>query len=205
MSEQVGQDEIWQCGVRCSFEEPFDEELYVTEVAANVAAWYSSAEAQHHPNTRLLWIKAARIAASGKYPTPTYHAPEALYADAVGGGGVSTGLPSFCCLAYSWLSSDHRRGPASHGRIYPPNFGIASPAGSSHVNAATTDLLVTAAKRLLTAIQNGDGTQITSPGIFSNVGAAASVITSVRVGNVLDTQRRRKNAAAEIYSAGAFP
>jgi hypothetical protein len=155
--------------------------------------------------SKLRWVKAARIGADGRYPSSTYHAPEALYASPPSGGGSGTNMPSFCSVALSFLSSDHRRGPASHGRVYPPNFAAPFSGGTSKISSATQGQLVHSAQLLLAAVQNADNSQIVSPGIFSKIGAAASVIDSVRVGNIIDSQRRRKYAAPEKYVAGTFP
>jgi hypothetical protein len=205
LREMGGDDEIWQCGIRCSVEAGFDEHTYVGEIAAPLVTWFQAGTSMHSNWAKLGWIKAAQIGADGRYPSTTYAPAHALIVPTMAGGGATQTMPAFCSVAYSWKASTHPRGPAANGRVYPPNYAAPLVYGSSVIADDTATTLVGAAQQLLAVVQNELGTQHTSPGIFSKIGGAAGNITSVKIGNVVDTQTRRKRKVPERYQAGTYP
>lgn len=103
------------------------------------------------------------------------------------------------------------RGIASNGRIYPP-ISLTVTAGSPRVGASMQNSARDAGKALLSAINQPTGGTfaiapcVVSRGANGGLGAGAlELITSVRVGNVVDVQRRRKNALKESYVSANWP
>lgn len=106
----------------------------------------------------------------------------------------------------------HTPGPSGRGRIYWPAIG-ATLDSAFKLSAPTPASLVSAFRTFL----NGIGTQINAG--FGQVSIAATVVLSVRsiknhvcrdvttiqIGDRLDTQRRRRDALPETYSSSVYP
>lgn len=195
--------EIWECGIRtvrevdggfCS-----DPDNYLSEVHGPLSTWFHGAGTAS-AFAQMKYVKANNINPDGTYQDPVTHVYD--YPSAV--VGVETqrmdGISSLC---YSWTTGISR-GLAHRGRIYPPN-GIYALAGAFTVSSSDTDLAVTRAKALLDAIKQLDGGSPMLPAVVSGVrGGAVQPITGVAVGNVYDSQRRRRNRLQETYSADTW-
>lgn len=122
------------------------------------------------------------------------------------GGAVSVSLPNQCALVVSLITP--RAGARYRGRIYVPALamlvganGRLQPSQAGPFLAATVTLL----KGLNTAAAANLSPTLWSLDVVSGVGAgAATNITSVRVGDVIDTQRRRRDALPENYLVGSL-
>lgn len=118
----------------------------------------------------------------------------AITSVAEAGTGTSVPTPPQNAICVSMLTG--LAGARNRGRFYLP------PPVSSAVT--TTGRLGTTQQ---TALVDGLGVAFSglatagfTPIVRSSVGGGAeTVVTSVRVGNVIDTQRRRRNAIAEVY------
>lgn len=173
-------------------------------IAAGMAGIFSGSGAAMGNQNRLTWAKANNIGSDGKYSQPTTHVWD--YPTPIIGGGASSGPPAMCTVAWSWGSTAKRRGPASRGRVYPPNNGlnqVTNPQGIIASSAQTSQLA--AAKAFLSMLATGSGTITAVPVLISTVSDAYSVIDEVRVGRVWDVQRRRKNQITEDYVTGVWP
>lgn len=209
LTEVTANDEVWECTVRgmsaaggSPLNAPIDEsglDQYLSEIAAPLSAWFSAATS-HHGGT-LEWVKANNIGADGKYTSPTTHVHD--YAPVV--AGAATGSPTFLSIAISWRTG-RTRPPGAHGRIYPPNYPVGANVGTSVVPASTVTQLVSAGQSLLTLLANRVNADHIwfAPEIVSKINAVHEPITAVFVGNVMDVQRRRKNATKETYSGGPW-
>jgi len=91
-----------------------------------------------------------------------------------------------------------------NGRVYPPNNAAGIVPGTAQIGTGTQDLLVTSAKTLLGALAQSADEYNFVPCVVSPAGGHEP-ITGVRVGNVYDVHRSRKNAAVETYHASAWP
>jgi hypothetical protein len=147
----------------------------------------------------LKWLKCNNIGADGKYSDDTTHVYD--YPSPTPGYVASQKAPSFCSVAMAW-TTDRVRPPGAWGRIYPPNPSYA-PTGS-FIQASDRALVVTAAKALLSVLRNCGGDISLIPVIASKVNATNTEITGVRVSDVYDVQRRRKNAALVTYNASPW-
>lgn len=204
-----GQDaEIWQCTIRGSFSYTAGittpEQKWLAAISSDFSAWFSAATSRMRNDAKATTLKLNQIGADGRYLSTS--STNAVTVNAT--GAVAPALPDFVMLAWSWRTA-RSRGPASNGRIYPPNV-IGTPSGVTRASSAEVALHVTAAKALLTLLAQSravtGGNVAWVPGVYSNVGAGAySDITGIRVGDVMDVQRRRKDKLKENYQSTTFP
>jgi len=127
-----------------------------------------------------------------------YHSP----ATAAVGGYVGAALPPQIAVVAT-LANSMPRGLATKGRMFLP--GVASTIDTTgHIPTASTTAIATNLKTFFDAIHNDADT----PGnlMLASVGrgplhtdGAIRKVDTVRVGNVFDTQRRRRNALTETY------
>lgn len=120
------------------------------------------------------------------------------------GAGGPAKLPPQCALVAT-LTTATPRGLGSKGRMYLP--GISASVGSDgHIQPTDTLAIATNLRNFLAALNASvehPGTVITaSQGSKAPlVGAPVNrVVSGVKVGNVYDTQRRRRNELVESYS-----
>jgi hypothetical protein len=205
--------EIWQCGIRCapaagSAHDYGDEDAILAALQGPFKTWFQLAANLIRNDCNLKYLKLNEIAPDGSYADPTA-THEYDYATP-GVGGAAASLPAVISLVWSWTTARHR-GIASKGRIYPPNVVTVTSAGM-RVSTATQNSHVTAAKNLLNVLSRPNGVDfelaplVVSKGANGGAGVgAAEDITGVRVGDVVDIQRRRKNALKETYVAAVWP
>lgn len=125
-------------------------------------------------------------------------------ATAVSGGAPGTAVtpPPQVSLVCS-LQNSLPRGLATKGRLFLP--GITAVIDTTgHLNTADTTNIATNMKTFFDAITN-DADTPGNPVLASKgrppllLGGAIRNVNSIRVGNVYDTQRRRRNALVETY------
>jgi hypothetical protein len=198
--------EIWQCGVRGVPNDGSgltlaDAESFLDTIKPRFQTWYAN-HSRCRNDASLDWIKCNRIAANGKYADPgVTHMRR--YTPGVVGPSASV-VPTILGVCWSWRTA-RTRGPGSHGRIYPPVFIPSGP--SMVIDAGESNNQLAAAKDFLGVLAEpnfptlGDGFAVC---VVSDQGVIEPV-TSVRVGNVIDVQRRRKNQLAETYASFGGP
>lgn len=212
-SLNVNQDpvEIWQCGVRvmaAGGAGPLaDHDAYLASVAPNLSNWFNTvaSNSAFPPMSTLNWVKANPINAAGHYSDTATHVHD--YAPHVAGGNntPASAQADILCLCISWETARAiRKGQyATHGRIYPPNYWQ-SAAGTSVMRVQASVVTAWAAKgqALLTVLSGPANPCI--PVVASGHSAEFNAITGVRVGDVMDVQRRRKDALKEAYTGVPF-
>lgn len=187
--------EIWQFGLRLrgGLVTPTDAQMAALATAgANLIK--QNGACQFTNRIRLTSVKHARIDVDGKY-FPAFDAEEYfLPTPAVGMSTTAHLLPQSTHVVS--LTTDRNRGFASRGRIFPPPQSLnLDPDG--RVPAATAEFQRDLYKSFFQAV-NAVG--IGTIGIFSAVGQGTTrTVTGVRVGRVVDTQRRRRSALAEEH------
>ena len=164
--------------------------------AAIRAAYIGSGAMNSYNN--LTYIKLALIGTDGKYLEDAkiydYAAPVT--------GTINYAMAPQDSVVVSLLTAT-KRGLANRGRIYLPS-GFADVGSNGKLTTANQTAI---ANRFVTFINavNGVGTSTgayTVACIASGVGAGAMRnITSIEVGNLMDSQRRRRNRLTEIYVA----
>lgn len=147
-------------------------------------------------------VKCARLQKNGLYDgTPI---AESFPATAINGGSSGNPLPPQVALVAT-LVAGSGKGLAGKGRMYLPGIKFAVD-GGGHIGTSDTQRIADQLAGFFNTI-NGS---FDAPGEVINVsrghkkllgvGARNVPVNGVRVGNVFDTQRRRRNALAETYS-----
>lgn len=196
--------EIWQNGVRVvGFEDqPLTESAcveYMEGFAPDLSDWFSDDDNNMATDAALTWLKVNNIGPDGRYVNPTDTNVYDYSSPVPGISGQSA--PDFCSICFSWTTA-LMRGPGHTGRIYPPNYTYT--ALGSRFSSAGQVRAVATAKALLTVMAHpSEGPNVT-PVVASRVNGVLAHITGVRVGDVYDVQRRRKNALPENYESDSF-
>lgn len=214
-----GDAETWQAGIRLGMAggAPFSPLADLTGYASSItggltAAWHTaggaSAAQEGFPASwaPMTWFKVANIGADGKYSgaTDTHGGPNPVITTFANQTGVSTvgGAPPFCTLAVSF-HTDAPTKYARHGRIYAPLTVVVASGSSRASNTAVSNAAAWGGV-LLTAIakpvSTGANTGAIRPVVASRHGGEIFQITQIRVGNVIDVQRRRKKSLREAYT-----
>ena len=190
--------EQWSCGLRLygpSATAVADAVSLSDDMVAPIRAFHVSTSSYICAPAKLSFVKLNAIGVDGKYMSPSTN--EQIVADVAGGGPSTPQHPNQVALAIS-LETGFTRGPAHSGRFYMPLPGFA--VGTDGLIAASDrDLVKGAATTLLTSINATNSTW--KVGVFSRkVGVAGHrAVTSIAVGRVLDTQRRRRRSLPESY------
>lgn len=128
---------------------------------------------------------------------------ETPVAQATGGTG-SVLAPLQCSLVVSLLSG--RPGRSFNGRLYFPCLSASLSQSTARISDSEAETIATDTAQWLRSIADeAPGGVDLDPAIFSQKLGTTSTVTSVRVGNVVDTQRRRRDKQVEAYSSAPIP
>lgn len=205
LGERSSADEIWQCGIRGinpNGNAPIDPsqlQAALDHFTPGISAWYAHVESNHHSAAFLEWVKVANIAANGQYSSSPVFS-DGLH---VAGGGQGPQVPMFLSCAITWTTGA-TFGKAQRGRIYPPNNAALVTSGTSKIASVFQLQIATRAHDLLDALSTDQAQWAFRPHVMSSSGPHR-LITGIEVGDVMDVQRRRKNAVRESYAAGPWP
>jgi hypothetical protein len=130
------------------------------------------------------------------------------------GSGSSASLPWQTALVVSTRTAVSR-GPGSKGRWFLPVPSTAILTNSGNIDTTTKNVIGQASAQFVADLNNWPGLDwAQGPGspvvaIVSDGGKSAvpiaRAVTGVRVGDRLDTQRRRANDTLEVYTPFALP
>lgn len=212
-----GQD-IWTCGINLSIQN--DELLPVLPTNAVVAfenyiedidedivdifTNYISNSTMDIPEAATLdYIKLAVIDTNGQYIVDAHTwEPQDVT------GGVSRFYVPQVSLVMT-LQSDKRVDPGKYGRFYLPTVMGVAPNGYRPTN---TQAKATLTANLLAALNRRVGGGLADVRVHpaavtsaSNFSGPYRAFTTVKVGNVFDTQRRRRNKIGETYDIESVP
>lgn len=157
------------------------------------------------------WIKAVVLDQVGEYAAEARDitiAPPAA--------GPSSNRQAASTAWAVTLHSGSKFGHANYGRYYLPCLGLTRDQGSIGSTQSSVAAILARQATMLQAWQN-----VVSPAIVSAAGTTAAdqgrlaifskkgngttkLVTQLRMGNVADTQRRRRNALRETYSTLGF-
>lgn len=228
IGDSYGSTEHWQFGMRLTDGGVSNQvtalaiSTYVQQWWAASAPYVSGVDTFEAVSThRLTELKVARIDVNGTYP-PTETSYSHFYLPPIGGGASPpSGMLAQGTIAAT-LTTALPRGLASRGRVFlPPSF-LYTPAADGLLPIARATQIAKSMQRLINAI-NGD-TVVGNVAIFSRGKAvrgpadakgkfhptypnqgATQVVTGVRVGRVVDTQRRRRRSLQEQPQAVTIP
>lgn len=148
--------------------------------------------------TDITWsqVNVSELGASPSAPVIT-SATEPI---ADGGTLSSEGLPAQCSVVVSLRTAT--AGSRARGRMYLPPCAAAALSSAGRLDTAELTNLADAMGSYFGAMSAAGHT----PTVFSGVGGVWTdyVITNIRVGNVIDTQRRRRADLAEVYQTRTF-
>jgi len=209
--DMLGGGEEWQTGFYYGFADqdaPTPTQAFVDAVRdAWIPIWTSNTGPYCYAY-HFTGVKAVLLEKNGKYGSnePVESFPTSTQA----GGYPGAPLPPQCALVATLIGGSGK-GLGGKGRMYLPGVsqGIDT---TGHLSATVTQRIATD----LAAFFNTLDSNINAPGHVINVSRGHKVdllgvvsydnarnvkVNGVRVGNVYDTQRRRRNALAEVYSS----
>lgn len=204
------QAEQWQCGMKhagdlgSTITQGTLDTIEMADIWAALDTWFKSGStgAQIGSGAKLAWVKLAVLDKEGQYKfEPKLYQP--------GSASIppqTTVYPAQVAYVVS-LWSGQKLGRANHGRFYVPvPSTIVGQNADGMLTQANADQMRTAAKTMINAVKGEISTITvpTSPFIMSKIGTGTSkLVSSIGVGRVLDTQRRRRSALNEgtVYSA----
>lgn len=166
-----------------------------------IRTWFASPNSRIAAGSRLLEVKANLVRPDGKYANQSRterHAPP--LADCPSGAALVHVWPQLT-LAIS-LRTANQRGPGSFGRFYPPTTAVAAQ-GNGRISSAELTQIADSAQVLINSLN-----AVKPPWavvVASAVDATATRVTKVLVGNVMDTQRRRRESIPETYISRDIP
>jgi len=173
------------------------DEGLATDMFADCKAW-AAAETGIWLGSSLDTLKLARIGPNGLYREDAIvdEFPAVQFA-----GGTTLSFPFQVALAISLDTG--QRGPRKRGRVYlpTPSVGLET---DGQFGASSAEGFRNRFATFLNNLNNAGGLDANAPNvtIASSFGFNTDV-TSIRVGRVLDTQRRRRRSLPEDYTAPA--
>lgn len=207
----AGQD-IWSCGTYLDASigdgNNFTPEQWagvaniLTPYAAAVRQMHIDADTRIPSGVRLEWVKLALLGPNGNYIAEAH---EYIYPSPVSGGGGSAYIPQVACVVT--LVSEKYKDPGKYNRFYLPVENTSS-TGGYKMTAAQTQGVAASAAAFIEALdttytyeQGGNTlTSTVTPVVASKSWNQLMPVVSLRVGDVLDTQRRRRNKVYENYT-----
>ena len=206
----TGQEE-WNTGFYIGNESGGDMGAAPTLAEAQACAtafqtFFTTAANAFNGNYRFLAAKISSVNTLGMVDGATtqfYNLPT----PAQGAGSGVSFPPQISVVAT--LATVRTRGHGSKGRMYLPGIS-AGPDSTGHIASATVTSLTNTLKTCLDSINAHadvpgeivlNSAQVTTPVARD---AIMLPITNIRIGNVYDTQRRRRNALAESYTTAVL-
>lgn len=195
-----GQD-IWSCGFHLADRYLTDEQDMWADVVANqddlatcISDFYNDERTRTPRGAQMEWVKFALIGTDGKY----VQEPILIEESSEGALGLPY-VPQVSCVVT--MITPKFRDPGKYSRFYLPTV---SPSGTLGYKMSNTEAagVMNAAKDFIEEFNGilGSGTPQANllVAAVSNSGSGHQHdITKVRVGEVLDTQRRRRNSIPE--------
>lgn len=201
-------EDFWQCGVKLANTVPlvipsFPTTAQLTEVHDLIDDYIADPDTGVCNGAGHSFTKAAALDLAGDYTTaPVLVETAPLF----GGGGNPNGNPPQSALAVT-LWSGSTFGQANYGRYYLPwaNLTVFGTTGKMVGAGSVATRSAAFISALNDLVAGWAGTEDAVVSIMSSVGSGTTKAAQfVRVGDVKDTQRRRRNAIEETYSQQAI-
>lgn len=196
--------EVWQCGVHFAPQPgmagvgPSFGGFSMSDVADAIKAFHTNSEVYIASDVRLEWVKAAHLKTDGEYASEPR--VQAVTPQVFGGSSFAPQvLQASICVT---LDSETTLGRAKTGRFYLPCPAVPRTLGTASIGDTNATNVALHAKTMLNAVK-GEISQVEQAyylAVMSKVGTGITKpVLSIKVGNVIDTQRRRRNAVTERY------
>lgn len=204
-----GGQEIWSTGFFMGFEgqdAPAITETGVSDISNAWQTFFTNPLHEISNKYQYSLCKVQMMGVDGKSlpDTAVYYSP----VSAIMGGSSSQALPPQIALVAT-LANSLPRGLATKGRMFLPGVNALTDA-TGHVGSGTIGNIATGLQTFFGTIMNDADT----PGraVLASLGNSLQLrpgairnVTQIRVGNVYDTQRRRRNALMEAYTTKPVP
>lgn len=204
-----GSGDIWQCGVHLAalttvavIDQPTAAELQDL-YEDTIAPMHSAGDSYISQGAALAWAKIAHLNTAGEYVTDeTFYEPASA---TLGASSVTGSAPQVALAVTLWSGSAF--GQANYGRYYLPWSCAPVVLSTGTINSTERDGMAARQKEFLDEI-NVWGASLDTDVRVSNlspVGAGTTKqVTTVRIGSVKDTQKRRRNRLVEEYTGLAL-
>lgn len=199
-------EEIWTCGIHFANQNAdvlggawtSIDGTVMSNIANVIRTMHTTSGLAIPQGVKLEWVKVALIGRDGKYE----QAPkEFIFSTAAGGATSSPYAPQLSTVIT--LQSNKYKDPGKFNRYYVPSLGPIGASNYKYTKAMTDEMAEAHATMLddLNDIFNGLSGQMTLRAAAVNQKTASyEYITKVKVGSIVDTQRRRRNKLVEEYS-----
>jgi len=191
----------WTGAVAALGEIQANQTACLTDVAAAMNTLMNSSSLAWADYSDFTSVKVAAIGTDGNYLT------DPLVEEAAIDSGASGNVLPQSSVVLS-LRSGFTLGKANYGRMYLPHTRATLTAGGPFVASGDTGPIATAGATMLndvTTAINAETTATLFPIILSSIGSGfGRGVTEVQVGNVVDTQRRRRRQLVETYSTASL-
>ena len=163
------------------------------DLKATTESFLTGLGSGRHATAKLSFIKFNEIDhATGKYVDQTgsnaYYYPTPFQP----AGGTASQIPQASTCAT--LKTAQARGRGHSGRIYLPGY---TPVGTTgHLSSPDSLGLANVVANYINSIALLDGS---TPVVWSKIGDLVVPLTGVKIGSIVDTQRRRRSSLAEVY------
>jgi hypothetical protein len=130
---------------------------------------------------------------------------EGLRGSAVPGTGAAPHPPQ-CAMVFSLRTQTP--GPSGRGRMYWPATGVAMSSSTLRGDSAVVGAALTAFKTYMAAIETAIETVLAVPvslDVWSRKNASSATVDRLQIGDVVDTQRRRRDTLPEAYQEVSYP
>lgn len=201
----AGGNEIWSCNIHLVSDGAVPDPItwgiaaaaYMGDVGALLEDYLANPAVLVPNDVKLDWIKEAVIGTDGLYMAEPYEQP----LDGQGSQAESY-LPQASLV--NTLVSTKWKDPGRYNRFYLPITINAFPEANYSLSEYGQTAYLTALKELIEDINTAHESMPvgyeTRVGVVSNTGAGeTNNVVAVRLGRIVDTQRRRRNALNENY------
>lgn len=185
--------ESWSCSVH--YLSPVAGNLDLVFVKQDILQKWIDPSGLINGLAKLSFVKANEISpVTGKYLSAA--APNDVEFDPVDGANPTTRVPPQLTVALTTRASI-TRGRGHAGRFYLPT-SMTGVDATGKLNAGQLTGFVTHWASMLSTLNTEFGGNCV---IYSKIGQVANFITTLAVGDVVDTQRRRRKSLVEVYQA----
>lgn len=167
----------------------------LADLAGDVTDYLTNSDMQLSNLVTLEYIKMNHIGTNGRY---TEDFSNTHLIDPVVRGTASGTWPFQDSLVVSLQGAG--RGPGNRGRFYlPPQGGIGGVGPDGTISNGFQTNVLAATKTFIQNLNNWPGLDIGAPQVCIASKTGLHTVSSVRIGAVMDTQRRRRRSLPERY------
>ena len=202
----IGTEETWQNTIHLQAPNTglaITDQEWLEQTMNDLKGWFAGMN--FAANTDLRWAKFNQIdPATGHYVSKD--ATNIVELTTPTKGKSSQGVPPNLSLCVT-LTTASKRGIASKGRIFLPPLNIGFEPATGRIMTSEVNNAVASMKSFLQAINNPGGIVGTSDAprvVVLGRGGVVKPVTGLKIGNVMDTQRRRRKSMKEVYAEGTL-